>query len=403
MPNVIDDDGLQINTLKENTDYLSAAFRDIYGQDIIIDSNSPDGQIIGIFAQFATNILEKLAQSNSSFDVLQAGGVYLDQRSALMGIRRIGATYTIASVTLTATAAVSLAGLDDDFYNINGASYSLQDVTGNVWFLVDSTILQPGDNTLLFRAQKIGRVDVIPHAINKQYSTPVPQVTKVDNPTAAAIVGQDGETDPVFRDRILRSYGMGGTAAIESLTARLSNIEGMQSVMVYENVTPYTDGNGVPPHGIWVIVNGGTTDEIGKTIADIKGFGVSMKDGAYYWTYVAPNGVTTNIYFDRAIPEPLKMKVNVYLLRESLQLDMPAIKQKIVDSLRFAIGEVAEVGTITCIVNTAIGEQGGGAYPTAVGLWTDNQPGYHSSIYPSSKINVFSVSPFDIEIEVDSH
>ena len=48
MPNSFDANGLQVITQNEIVDNLTSEFQEIYGEDINVDSNSPDGQIISI-------------------------------------------------------------------------------------------------------------------------------------------------------------------------------------------------------------------------------------------------------------------------------------------------------------------------------------------------------------------
>src|SRR3990172_6160373 len=101
MPNILDANGLQVKTLTEVTDALEEAYRSIYGADINLGSNSPDGQVIGILAQAIVDNLELLVQVYNSFAVESAFGVVLDQRVALNGVARRQGTYTQAMVSVT--------------------------------------------------------------------------------------------------------------------------------------------------------------------------------------------------------------------------------------------------------------------------------------------------------------
>ena len=63
MPNVLNEDGLTIKTKQEvidlivNGDAETAGLKSIYGNDINVDSNSPDGQMVGVLAQVAVDSL----------------------------------------------------------------------------------------------------------------------------------------------------------------------------------------------------------------------------------------------------------------------------------------------------------------------------------------------------------
>ena len=54
----IDQNGLTIDSLQEIITFLEDGYREIYGNDIILDSNTPDGQLINIQAQFYRDILD---------------------------------------------------------------------------------------------------------------------------------------------------------------------------------------------------------------------------------------------------------------------------------------------------------------------------------------------------------
>lgn len=60
MPDIIDENGLQVKTFDEILQELKDGLRAIYGNDINLDQNSPDGQMVGIIAQVATDLRELL-------------------------------------------------------------------------------------------------------------------------------------------------------------------------------------------------------------------------------------------------------------------------------------------------------------------------------------------------------
>ena len=106
MPNQITKDGITIRSLEEikdliiNGDDETPGLQQIYGEDAVFDSDSPDGQLVGIFAQAIRDLEELGLQIYSSFDPDQAVGVSLDNRVLYNGLRRKGGTYTIIPVTV---------------------------------------------------------------------------------------------------------------------------------------------------------------------------------------------------------------------------------------------------------------------------------------------------------------
>lgn len=69
-----------------------------------------------------------------------------------------------------------------------------------------------------------------------------------------ADLGQPDETDPELRTRREVELRAQGNAALDSILARVSRVDGVKSCVVFENVTDTTDGNGVPPHAVETVV-----------------------------------------------------------------------------------------------------------------------------------------------------
>ena len=78
--------GLQVSTNAELVENLTTSFQSIYGSDISVDQNSPDGQMINIFAQGQTDIRELLVQIYNSFDPDNCSGRLLDEPSVALSI-----------------------------------------------------------------------------------------------------------------------------------------------------------------------------------------------------------------------------------------------------------------------------------------------------------------------------
>jgi uncharacterized phage protein gp47/JayE len=74
MPDTFDRTGLTVKTLTEIRDEKEVDYKSIYGNDINVDPNSPDGQIINIEAQGAIDLREVLSQINAGFDPDEAEG-----------------------------------------------------------------------------------------------------------------------------------------------------------------------------------------------------------------------------------------------------------------------------------------------------------------------------------------
>lgn len=356
MPDQLNSDGLQVKTLAEIREELEENFKATYGQDINLDQNSPDGQIVNIFSQAGVDIRELIQEVFNSFDPDAAQGTVLDQRVAINNIQRRAGTFTLVDVEVTVDRSLTLQGLDANFNDVNGTGFTLQDASGNQFILVDTTAVTAGTTTLSFRAQNIGEVNVLPSTITQQV-TVVVGVTDVDNPSGPTQVGQDEETDAQLRFRRQNSVANASFGVLDGIQGLILNLEGVTDAKVYENFTDTTDADGIPPHAIWAVVEGGANSDIAQTIYERKSTGANMR-GTVEVTINSPAGLPNIIKFDRPTNQDLYISFDLKATAPSQTFDQAAIKQNIVDALTYRIGESAETALITQIAKQAVLDTG---------------------------------------------
>lgn len=290
MPNVLDSTGLQTATRAELVAQFTAAMQSIYGADINLDSDSPDGQMLNIFIQSALDLEDLLVQIYNMFDPDNAIGVVLDQRVTINGIQRQAGTFTVTPITLVNSASVNLYGLDQEVEPV----YTISDNAGNLWELrVTQLGLVAGTHSLNFQAAVPGAQLTVPNTINVPV-TIVLGVTSVNNPTTYTTLGINEETDAQLRLRRLKSVSLASQGYLSGLLAALENITGVTSAFVYENTTGSTDTDGVPGHSIWVIVAGSPADaDIAQAIYTKRNAGCGMfGDTTYVITQVDGSAFT---------------------------------------------------------------------------------------------------------------
>lgn len=375
---IIDASGLQVKTLPELVEELDTAFTTIYAPDVNVAQNSPDGQMLNIYAQGGEDIRELALQVNAGFDPDQAVGAILDQRVAINNLQRQGGSYTIVGITVTATQTVELQGLDAAFNNINGTGFTAADNAGNNYILVDTTVVTAGDTTLNFRAQKIGAVDPVVNTIINQV-TIIAGISAVNNASAPLILGQNQETDSQLRIRRQQSVALAAFGYLDGLQGSLLSLTGVTAAKVYENVGSTTDGDGIPGHGIWAIVEGGANTDIANMIYSKKSYGANMK-GSVTIPITTPSGAVFNAKFDRPTAAPLYIRFNIQKTVSTATFDQDGIKDYIVSNKTFTIGEYAETASLTAVAQAAISATGGGGVPVDLeissngSVWVDYLP-----------------------------
>ncbi len=273
MPNLIDANGLQTATRAELVAQFTAALKQIYGADINLDSDSPDGQWMNIQIQAALDNLDLLMQIYNTFDPDNAIGKILDQRVAINGIQRQAGTFTVTPITIVASQSINLYGLDQDIQSV----YTVADNAGNKWELqVTQLGVTAGTHVYDFQALLPGAQLTIPNTITVPV-TVVLGVTSINNPTTYTTLGINEESDAVLKVRRLKSVSLASQGYLAGLLAALENINGVTSAFVYENKTDSTDSDGIPSHSIWVIVAGTASDaDIAQAIYTKRNAGCGM-------------------------------------------------------------------------------------------------------------------------------
>ncbi|MBL1494619.1 hypothetical protein ELD59_29920, partial [Klebsiella pneumoniae] len=92
-------------------------------------------------------------------------------------------------------------------------------------------------------------------SVNK-INTPTRGWVSVTNPQAAT-VGVAAETNAELRVRQSQSVALPSLTPFEAVDGAIANISGVTRHKLYENDTDTTDANGLPPHSIAAIVEGG--------------------------------------------------------------------------------------------------------------------------------------------------
>lgn len=344
MSDVLDSNGLALKKLSDIVAELESGMKTIFGDDINVDSDSPDGQMINLFAQAATDLREVIQDVYTSFDPDQAQGTVLDQRVVINGIKRSGGTYTVTPVNITVDRNVSLVGLD-------GATtppancYTVKDDAGNQFYLVASTTLASGTHSLSFRAANIGAVTVTLNTITTAV-TAIAGVTAINNTSSVTTQGVDEESDAALRTRRKRSTSISSSGYTDSIEAAVLALSGVTACICTENVTGSVDANGTPAHSIWVIVEGGTDADIAAAIYAKRSAGCGMR-GDVTISVIRTNGRTIDISFDRPGTENLYIRFNI-ILTTGGTIDTGNLKTLIVQNNSYEIGESASGDMITC-------------------------------------------------------
>lgn len=370
MSDSFDENGLQTATAPELRAELESAFRDIYGKDIVLDSSTPDGQLINILVQKGVDVRGLISQLYNSFNPDNTQGALLDQRCAINNIFRKSGLFTTVNIDITTNTTVTLQGVDSNYNSPDATGYTVQDDEGNRFVLVNTQTLSAGTTRVLFRSETLGSVVVLPNTITTPV-TIVLGVVSVNNPTVATSIGSDEELDADLKVRRRQSVSISSFGYLNGLQAALLQLDGVTDAKVYENYTSEVDSNGTPPHCIWVVIDGGSSEEIADTIYSKKCPGTNMR-GNITQTIITQAQTQFVARWDEATISPLYIKFSIKPVVSGLIFNTDSIKEYIESNLTYKIGEYAETATITEVAQNAINNAGGQGYAVDVLVSNDN-------------------------------
>lgn len=390
--NYIGINGLVTQSLEDIRNDLIAKFKNIYGQDINIEQNSPDGQWLNILAQEKKDILDLFTQYYNNLDPDRVIGIPQQILYKLNGLTIQAYTYSYVYVAVTTTAAITLQGLDNNIESADGTGYTVRDDNGNRWILTATTSLAGGVTTILnFRAAELGNITALPNTINIM-ETIVLGVSGVNNPAGNYITGNTGESAAQFRRRRNQAMAVPSQGFDESTQSQMLNLPNVTQCKVYDNRTDEVV-NGIPAHGIWVIVQGGTPADIGRVIYNNLPPGIPMK-GTQQVQVPKVNGDILTVSYDVPAPVSLYIKATIKNFGDT-SIDTNYLKNELVQ-LTYEIQERATSSEINTALQEALGESGT-AYDIALSLDNTNWIEY---AVPTQLDQYFVISANNITLTV---
>lgn len=139
--------------------------------------------------------------------------------------------------------------------------------------------------------------------------TEIVGVSSVTNKTVA-VLGALEETDIELRLRRDTELANTASTGVNAIAARINLVDDVRSTVVLENYTDSVDGNGLTPHSIQAIVDGGLDADIAAAIFDSKPVGTDM-NGAESVAVVDSMGISRNVLFDRPTLVPIYIEVTL--------------------------------------------------------------------------------------------
>lgn len=284
----VTEDGFVRKPVTEVVKSLNNKFIAAFGANFDVSPESPDGQVIGIVADEIATCWEQAQQVFNAYRPGAVEGVGLDNVCELTNTKRYVNKPSQATVYCDGTSGtlVPAGSLVSD---------------GSRKFRLDTDVTLPGDVTAI--ATEPGEYYIAADTIIN-ILTPIAGWTSVTNPTIGT-TGINYESDPELRARRDKTTAVNSATTAEAIYASLADLD-IDYIRVRDNDTDAAIGS-QPPGTVFVVVDGGTSNDIARRIYNAKTGGVPTH-GDIEITINDSRGYPHPIKFSRPVRTPIFVK-----------------------------------------------------------------------------------------------
>lgn len=306
---------------------VQSEFKNAFGQDLVVTPDTPQGVLITGETLSRDGVIRNNAALANQINPNIAGGVYLDAIWALTGGQRFVATHSTVNVLLTGVA-----------NTIIPAGVRASTADGDLFESIGTYVIQPnGQVNAEFRSVEFGAIAALPNTLTQIVDAILGWET-ITNPDAATL-GRDTQSDKSARLLRKNTLALQGQSLSEAITSAVYMLDGVRSLSFRENIantTEVIDGVSMVEHSIYVCVDGGSDEDIARTILEKKSSG-SNYNGSTTVNVIDPfSGQTYPVKFARPAPIPVLARVTIKANTAILD-PVASIKEAI---LAFANGEI---------------------------------------------------------------
>lgn len=269
--------GYETRTLAEIVEAVQDELRALISDKLDLSERTALGNIVQIFCDHLVQVEQVASEAYSAFDVDSASDDRVVALGLLIGVPRRGATKGLGTATVNVTGAHTYAPGD--------LVAHVQDEADNRWVNRDEVATSSGtaNYSAVFEAETAGAAGIAPAGTLTVIAGPVDGWNTVTN-ALDATEGTDIEAIEDLRLRMQLAVSSGGSKTRGAIRAKIVQLDGVIAAEVFENTTSVTDGDGIPPHAIRVVVWDGSPaaaddDEIAQAIYDHKAEGITSDGG----------------------------------------------------------------------------------------------------------------------------
>ena len=280
-----------------------AAFKSDNTAELNTEPETPAGQIIDSQTASITQKDSELLYLANMLNPLKATGIFQDALGEIYYIRRKPA--------IASSAVIKCTGLPGTVIPVSAQIMSTADDT--VWQNTEAqTIGSDGTCECVFECQSAGLISAAAGTLSRINTMVAGWDTAVNE--AAAVVGQNAETQGAFEARRYASVGLNSRGTITAVYARVANCANVVSCIVRENKTNVPieiDGYYLKAHSVFVSVVGGSDEDIAEAIYNSCSAGCDYNGNTTVAVTDSATKAVENVIFYR--PEEFDVYVKVTL------------------------------------------------------------------------------------------
>jgi head-tail adaptor len=378
---MLTENGFETKTFEGHLEDVINELQSVYGEGLDFASNTVQGQIANIQAKARYDAEQNALRIYNNLSLEDAEGVALDiLGNTIFGIARFGASKTATNIQITVDRTITLIG----------GNYIVADNEGNRYILQNTTTINAGTHNLLFLAEDEGNINPQLETITKAI-TIIAGVVGINNTEAPLSIGNDVETDAIYRLRIKRSRQINASGSLNAVLSRVLNVDGVIDARVETNRTDTTQ-NTMSPHSTWVVVEGGINQDIGEAISNST---TTIRTKGAELVYVNAGQSTFEIRFDRPLTVPLFIQGSI----TNTTIDLQELKEYLVSNIQYKIYEIAESSIFIQKVREFLNAKGIKA--TAFNFQISrNESDYFNFLEPATFQEKFTLATANIDITI---
>ena len=279
------------------------AFRSDNTAELNTEPETPAGQIIDSQTASITQKDSELLYLANMLNPLKATGIFQDALAEIYFLQRKPA--------IPSSAVIKCTGLPGTVIPVSAQVMSAADDT--IWQNTEAqTIGSDGTCECVFECQSAGLISAAAGTLSRINTMVAGWDTAVNE--AAAVVGQNAETQGAFEARRYASVGLNSRGTIAAVYARVANCANVVSCIVRENKTNVPieiDGYYLKAHSVFVSVAGGSDEDIAEAIYNSCSAGCDYNGNTTVAVTDSATKAVENVIFYR--PEEFDVYVKVTL------------------------------------------------------------------------------------------